>query len=211
MLNKIQLRFNQLIEKFRNEGMYNTITKELLFFNKKIIVFEKDLTQFQSVIQQSDDPNSHYAKFDSNTVLEDYVFPNRSRYLKAVSSIKKGHELFVFIRGNKIIGDCWFATYTEASKKDKFHPDVKMLHINPVLESVYMFDMYIIPEERGKNITRSILLFAFNNFKARNLSRIYTYVLASNTPAIWMVRTLGFKETNKLNFHRLVSFRMVTS
>jgi GNAT superfamily N-acetyltransferase len=145
------------------------------------------------------------SKLDS---VKNYRFVNKSRYLKALSNISKGYETFVLIRDNEVIGDCWFATSLEADRVT-LHPDLELFGINPVQKSAYMFDMYVKPEERGTDVTTSILKYAYNNFKDRGIEKVYTYVMAENTPAIWMVRILGFKELKKLRMRRFLFFKRV--
>ncbi len=207
MINPLFIKINQLIERLKTDGA-KSIIKETIFINRKAVTFVKDLSDFKTIVDTNKNSNVTIKKISRGDIKLEYKFPNKSRYLKTISNVKKGYETFVFIRNNEIIGDCWFAISLEADKK-LLHPDIKLFGIKPVQKSAYMFDMYVKPEERGTAVTNSILKYAYSNFTERGITKVYTYVMADNTPAIWMVRTLGFKELGKLSMFRFLFLRKV--
>ena len=207
MIRSSFIKINQLIERLKSDGVRGII-KETIFFNRIAVTFEKNLSDFRGEIEVSNNSNIEIKNISKIDTKINYKFTNKSRYLKTINNIKKGYETFVLIRDKEIIGDCWFATSLEADKK-MLHPDLKLFGIKPVQKSAYMFDMYVKPEERGTDVTNSILKYAYTNFSERGITKVYTYVMADNTPAIWMVRMLGFKELKKLNMRRFLFLRKV--
>jgi len=208
MIQLLLIKINQLFEKIKSQGILNSFI-EIIFINKKIITFEKDLTDYKvdlKIINNTEIEIKNISKVDHKL---NYIFPNKSRYLKVINNKENGFECFLFIRDNKILGDCWFATSLDADKK-LLHKDIHLLKVRPEQKSAYMFDMYVKKEERGTNVSSTLLKYAYQCFKERGITKIYTYVIAHNTPAIWMVRTLGFKELNKLKMHRFFFYRKVT-
>ncbi len=207
MISALIIKVNQFIERLKSDGVKGVI-KETIFLNRKAVTFEKDLSDFKADVKLTKDSNIEIKKISNSNSKIEYKFPNKSRYLKTLNNIKKGYETFVLIRNEEIIGDCWFATSLEADKK-MLHHDLDLFGIKPVQKSAYMFDMYVKPEERGTEVTNSILKYAYNDFSKRGITKVYTYVMADNTPAIWMVRMLGFKELKKLSMQRFLFLRKV--
>ena len=204
-LNYIKIKYNQLIEKIKIKGINNTI-KEVFFLNKTAITFHKKLKDYQIDSELLSNIESKIISISSLDCVVQYSFPNKSRYLKLVANIKQGYEVFLYVLKDEVVGDCWFATSIDTSKK-LLHPDIKLFRINPAKKSAYMFDMFVKPEERGTQITNSILKYAFYCFKQRGITDVYSYVMSNNIPAIWTVRTLGFKELKKLKMNYLLFYK----
>lgn len=205
MFNWLIIKYKQLIEKIKSQGYSKTI-QEVIFFNKIAVTFNKNLFDLQIDSETLKIFENEIINISNADFNNQYSFSTESRYLKAITNTKNGYEAFFFIRNNEVIGDCWFATSLDTSKK-QLHSDMQLFDMIPKLKSAYMFDMYVKPEERGTKVTSSILKFAFHCFKERGITDVYTYVMSDNTPAIWMVRTLGFKELNKIRMNRFFFYR----
>jgi len=204
-LNNIKIKYNQLIEKIKTKGINKTF-KEVIFLNKTAITFHKNLNDYQIDSELLNKLESKIISVSSPDIVVQYSFPNKSRYLKLVANIKRGYEVFLYILGDEVVGDCWFATSLDTSQK-LLHPDMQLFRMNPAKKSAYMFDMFVRPEERGTQITYSILKYAFYCFKQRGITDVYSYVMSNNIPAIWTVRTLGFKELKKLKMNYLLFYK----
>lgn len=205
MLHKLAIKFAQFTEKIRNQGLLFTI-KEIIFFDRTAITFYKNISDFtidSETLKKIEPEIINISQYQPECF---YPFATKSRGLKAITNTKKGYEAFLFIRNKEVVGDCWFASSLNTNIIE-LHHDIKLFKITPELKSAYMFDMFVKSEERGTNVTSSILKYAFYCFKKRGITHVYTYVMSHNTPAIWMVRTLGFKELNKLKMSRLFFFR----
>jgi GNAT superfamily N-acetyltransferase len=208
MSNSISIKVSQLSENIISNGISNTL-KEIFFLNRNVIVFEKDLDNLNSKISPVNKSEIEFINISkSNFSRFSAKFPSKSRYLKTLKNTNKGYESFALIRNNTIVGDCWFAA-PFGYANNLIHPDLNMLGIEAREKDAYMFDMYVIPEERGTKST-DLLKYAFLALKDRGIKKICTFVMANNTPAIWMVRMLGFKELNRKKIHRFLLFRIVT-
>jgi hypothetical protein len=82
------------------------------------------------------------------------------------------------------------------------HPDLAWLPIAPREDEVYTFD-YFIPEDRrglGNLFARGV--------QARQaelgMVRSYGYVYAHNKAALWLYRTIGWKEIGRVKEHKLL-------
>jgi hypothetical protein len=77
------------------------------------------------------------------------------------------------------------------------HPDLDMLGIQPKEREVYAFDMLIDPSFRGKNLAVPIQRSLQLALTAEGYTRFYGFYWQDNIPAMWMHRSLKFKELPK--------------
>jgi len=209
MIRSTQIRFNQTIELFKHEGFISLI-KNSVFFKRKLIVFKKDLSAEDAQIKQVRRTNVNIINVTLDDFkTQDYQFSSKSRFYKAIKYFRYSSEAFFALKNNIVIGDVWFSSKSFDHGKD-YHPDLAMLNFKLNKEDIYMFDMYLEPSERGSAVESSILGQAINTFQRRGFKNIFTYVMAENTPALWMTRVMGFKELNYLYMSRLFFIRKIT-
>lgn len=81
--------------------------------------------------------------------------------------------------------------------KPILHPDLDMLGIRAKEKEVYAFDMLIDPSFRGKNLAVPIQRSLQLALKAEGYSLVYGFYWQDNIPAMWMHRSLKFRELPK--------------
>jgi ribosomal protein S18 acetylase RimI-like enzyme len=117
--------------------------------------------------------------------------------------LDNGYHGFSILKGKEIIGDIWYLNLNKSGTGVK-HPDLKLLDIKLKEKESYMFDMYIKPEERGNGTVNFLLGNALNALKEKGVMKVYGYYTAGNVPALWIHRTLGYKELKKLKVQRIL-------
>jgi len=131
-----------------------------------------------------------------NLQLNNWSFSSPSRRYKAIRNLKRGLRGFALITGSKVVGDMWCIVPTQDNNPIR-HPDLDMLGIQPKEKEVYAFDMLIDPNFRGKNLAVPIQRSLQLALKAEGYTRFYGFYWQDNIPAMWMHRSLKFKELPK--------------
>jgi RimJ/RimL family protein N-acetyltransferase len=203
-----QVRVKQFLETWRSEGL-TSVLRKVVFFNKEVIPAVKDL----SVLPEMKVP----AKIADVTFIEisedpgedgPWRFPSKSRYLRVPKNLKKGYRGFAVARGRDILGDIWYCP-GDASSSGFKHPDLEWFAWFGVRlgdKDVYMFEMYVKPQERGGGLVNFLHWSALKAIRAKGFDRVYGYCTVDNIPALWVHRTLGYKELGRLRLHRFFSF-----
>ena len=132
-----------------------------------------------------------------------YTYPLKSRYFKIKKRVNQGYENFSAVKSGVSMGDTWFAPCSDPDTT-QLHPDIKLIELYLKAKDIYLFDMYIDAKARGSNLANQLLLYALHYYKKRGYSNIYSYVLAKNVPALWMVRTLNFKQIKAFSLNRFI-------
>ncbi len=197
MINIIRIRINQFLEIAKQQGLFFAI-KKTIFFNSEVIPVEKELSTVKPMF-------STLAKLKLEMVeitSENFdnikpIYPLKSRYLKALNNFNKHFKSFAIMNENKIIGDIWYSTKTDTIFPF-IHPDLKFLNINLGENEVYLFDMYVSPEERGKALAAPFMGGALYKLKEKGYLKAYGYFHVDNIPALWVHRLLKYKELDKL-------------
>jgi len=184
--------------KFRIEidGISKTL-KDLLYFNREIILVEKDLSTWEMKdLDQSleytvvDRDNSKVVEKRFNLPLFDHYAQNNCKTLIAA----KDDNCLGFIR------------WTE----DKNFTDLQKFGINLESDQAYMFDFFIFPEFRGSSVGRDISHVAINNLKTKGISKYYGYFFSDNFPALWWHRTVcKTNEFKKIKTHKFIILEIV--
>jgi GNAT superfamily N-acetyltransferase len=206
MFESININIHQFFEHLKNAGFRQTFHKAF-FINKAAIPVVKDLAETSSFRNSLEDQKYAFIEVTRETLsLNHYTYRIKSRFLKAKKNITKGYRAFAIVHDDLIIGDIWFVS-RKASRHHRLHKDVDLLRLNPGPDDVYMFDMFIDPVERGKNI--AVLLMGCSLARLRELGflKAFGYFEAKNIPALWVHRTLKFTELNRVFISRYLFFR----
>jgi ribosomal protein S18 acetylase RimI-like enzyme len=206
MISSIYLSSVQLAESIWHFGITHTIN-QLIYKNRKIYVFEKNLNDLKTKnIKQKQLDYKIVAINSKNYRDYNFTYPLKSRYLKIKKRVNQGYENFSAVKSGVSMGDTWFAPCLDPDTT-QLHPDVKLIEVHLKAKDIYLFDMYIDAKARGSNLANQILLYALHYYKKRGFSKIYSYVLAKNVPALWMVRTLNFKQIKQISLNRFIFFQ----
>lgn len=195
------VRLNQFLELYKREGLLFAI-KFSIYANDEAVPVEKDLSELKPVKKTLENAHIRLIEMTENDLKKkEFEYPLKSRYEKAVRNIKKGFKTFAIVKNNHIMGDIWYVTKS-SSKLKIVHPDLKLLGITLGSDEVYLFDMYVTPDERGKAIATSFMGSVLHTLKNRGFNKAYGFFVANNIPALWVHRLLGYKELQRISVKR---------
>jgi len=136
----------------------------------------------------------------SESSSSELTYIDRSRQLRVKPYFAKGYRCFALIKDNKVIGDIW---YEKPMARGLWtHQDIVRLHIAPGMMDVYAFDMFVSPAERGKDITTAFMGEVLCHLRDAGYSNAYGCFRATNIPALWIHRLIGYKELPRVEFRR---------
>jgi GNAT superfamily N-acetyltransferase len=195
------------METWKSEGP-SSVLKKVFFLNKEIIPAEKDLALLPSLKQSPKMADITFVEISPDTFngLRS-TYASKNRHLRVSKNFNKGYRGFAIIKGEEIVGDIWYCT-TEGTARKFRHPDLEWLEwvgIQIGEKDVYLFEMYVKTGERGGGLVNFMLWNALNALKEKGYKRAYGYCTADNIPALWVHRTLGYKELERIKMHRVLS------
>ncbi len=130
------------------------------------------------------------------------VFPLPSRNKRAFRYLNMGYRAFVLRRGDRIIGDLWYVPQGSSVR----HRHMDWFHFDSCPEAVYMFDMHVQENERGKSVTTHFLRCVLNKLKEKGVEKAYGCFVADNVPALWVHRVVGYEELPRVLSKRFFLF-----
>jgi len=210
MIHTVKMRIIQVYEFIRSNGWLSFL-REVIYINRKAIVVEKNLHEVNDSVDLLQRSDVSFIEITSETFTNNnYRYLLKNRYLKALHYLKKGYIGYAIVRENKIIGDIWHFTSKRGAHLS-YHPDIYWLGIKYTENDVYSFDMYIIPDERGNNLSIFLQKEALSSLYRKGYTRAYGFYWADNIPALWVNRTLKWKELKILRLNRFLFFKKVVS
>ena len=93
-------------------------------------------------------------------------------------------------------------------KEECNHPDLKWLNLQLAPKEAYLFDMYIDPQKRGGGLVNYLFSRTLEALKKQEFAKVYGFYEADNFPALWMHRTMGYKEIERRKLKKLFSFEI---
>jgi hypothetical protein len=206
MLKLILVRFNQFFETWKSEG-FSSVWRKAFFINKVVLPAVKDLSSLPPLKVSAKTGDVRFVEIqDERFSGESVRFPSRSRELRVPKNLKKGYRGFAIIKGEDVIGDMWYCT-GEGPNPTAKHPDLEWFEWFGVTlgdKDVYMFEMYVKPQERGGWMVNILHWNALKALREKGFEKVYGYCTADNVPALWVHRTLGYKEVGRFKMHRLM-------
>jgi len=210
MLSIFGIRWNQFLEEAKEKSFREAVRKSItkcIMTNQIVVPVYNSLAALKQT-----------AKADANLALEFIVVDKAnansavsmqntaSRRLKVLYNTRSGYYAFAVVSNGEIIGDIWCAT-PRSVKTDPIHPDLPWLGITCGRNEAYMFDMYVIPDSRGKVITSFLLGNALNRLKEDGFDKVYGFYEKSNLPALWTHRLFGYAELGKRKSIRFLFYK----
>jgi GNAT superfamily N-acetyltransferase len=201
MLETLAISVLQFIEEERQSGIKNAFRKSF-FIDAEVVPVVKDL---ENVKPANDILDKYNLKLVDITIDEvphfNYPYRFKSRLLKVKRNVKNGFKALSLASNNIIVGDIWYVTW-ESTRHPRLHEDVELLFLNPGEKDVYMFDMFIDPEWRGKNIAVALMGSALFALGKQGYRKAFGFFEMKNIPALWTHRTLKFNELDHVFFSR---------
>ena len=201
-----RVRLNQFWEMWRSEG-FSSVIKKAVFFNKVVIPAVKDLSALPP-LKSPAASDVEFVEIREDTFQPDrWTFPSKSRLMRVSKNFRKGYRGFGVVKGGEVVGDIWYCTQGAPGSPWR-HPDLEWFAwfgVELGEKELYMFEMYVKPEERGGGLVNYLHGSALKALREKGFEKVYGYCTADNIPALWVHRTLGYKELGRLHMHRLFS------
>jgi len=137
-----------------------------------------------------------------------WSFAVPSRSLKAQHYIKKGLRIFAFTNDSVVVGDLWCVTQRQGGVAVA-HPDLDMLGIHCKDREAYVFDVFIAPAYRGKNLAIPFQTSFHAKLKSEGYRKLYSYYYDDNLPSMRMHRMLKFEKMLKLRVSRFFFYKKI--
>jgi GNAT superfamily N-acetyltransferase len=171
---------------------FKKMIKDLIYFNRIIILVEKDLLSWEPKEYNKDLEYIIVNRDNSKMIEKRYNLPLFDFYVQ-----KRCHS-FIAVKDNKCLG---FIRWTE----DKNFRDLKKFGIALKDNQAYMFDFFVFPEYRGSSAGKDITQYAIQYLKDKGIEKYYGYFYSDNFPALWWHRTVcKTREYKKLKTHKFI-------
>jgi hypothetical protein len=204
---RVHMRAVQIHEFVRSNG-WNAFIKEVIYWNRKAIVVEKDLSEarFREEIFRKE--NVEFVELDPETFLKGkFSYIENNRCLKAMYYFRKGYGCHALVRGNSVIGDMWYYSPKESNGLSD-HPDLHWIGLKLGLDSVYSFDIYFLPAERGRNLSAALQSSSMYALHQKGYRKAIAYYWVDNIPAVWNTRVINrWKEVKAIAASRFFLVR----
>ena len=208
-MTRVHMRAVQIHEFIRSNG-WNAFFREVIYWNRKAIVVEKDLseTRFREEIFRG--ANVEFVELHPETFSKrKFAYAFKNRYLKAMHYFGRGYGCHALVRGNEVIGDIWYYAPGESNGASD-HVDLHRFGITLGLDSVYSFDIYFVPAERGKNLSAALQSSSMYALHQKGYKKAIAYYWMDNIPAVWNTRVINkWKEMKAIAVSRFFLFRRV--
>lgn len=210
MLNNFKIHVKHILKIVKLDIVYYFLRGHI-FVNKVAVTVEKDLSSLLPVEDSLAQAGVKLVAITPGSIMQDgnkeqsLIYPNEHRLKQALSYLNRGYRGFALVRGSEVSGDIWYAS-ARNYRKGPIHPDVKWLGIRCGDNDVYAFDMYLHPDKRGNNLANLLQNGALHEIKKNGFARVFGYYWAGNIPALWVHRTLRFKELRRIKVTRFLFF-----
>jgi GNAT superfamily N-acetyltransferase len=193
MLKSLFIDMQQFIEGLAHTGLKRALRKAL-FINQLVIPVVKNLEKIAPSISVSANLDVSFISISHKMLPQlEYAYRVKSRRLKAKRNANYGLSGFAVVSRKTIIGDIWYTTW-KTSRHPHLHEDIDLLFLDPGPKDVYMFDLFVEPGERGKNIALPLMRHALFQLSELGYKNVFGYFNAQYVPALWVHRILKFKE-----------------
>jgi len=201
VLRTLRIKQLQFAEHWRESGWRSAVDLGLIKTEVSVPCM-KDLHTLRPMKEDFSSGDPAFVEIDTPDDLDPaWRYPLASRALRARAFFDRGWSAFAVVKDDQVIGDVWVAA-PGRSRVPYVHPHVDFFGFQLGDHGVYMFDMYVVPDERGKAISTSFLLCALHRLAGRGYHRAYGYFAADNVPALWVHRMLGYEERPRVTLKR---------
>ncbi|QWV93983.1 GNAT family N-acetyltransferase [Geomonas oryzisoli] len=206
MLQYCRMRLVQAREMVLMAG-WRTLLRDIIYLNRVAVPVEIPLDALRPVTDFSRPADEAVLELSPELLGERrLVYRYQSRYLKALNYLDKGYRGFALVKGNTVAGDIWCADRRQGGATGT-HPDESWLGIECRPGEAYTFDMFVDPAHRGGNLAAALQNGALHLLRKRGITKAYGFFWADNVPALWVHRTLRWRELQRVRASRLVLSR----
>lgn len=203
----LPLRLIQAYESIMHEG-FARFFRDLAFFNRKAIVFRKDLREAVDPAGLFEKSSVSFVDIDEGLLSDpSRRFLLKNRLLKAKRYLAGGCGGHALVHGNDIIGDIWYYPLKPWTDRPAYK-DLHWLGVSARPDEVYMFDLHLVNDSRGKNLSAALQSASMHALREKGFSNAYGYCWADNLPAVWTTRVNRWKEIKSLRVHSFMLVRI---
>lgn len=204
-MNTLRTRYFQFLEHAEKEG-FSSAVKRTIYKSEVIMPVEKVLGELKKVKCSFDESLYRIVELSrENSASFPFTYAHKSRRQRVDEYLANGFSAFAIVRDYEVVGDVWFASADKA-RLDYVHPRLKWFGINLARDEVFLFDLFVVPDERGKSITTYFFSRALETLRDRGYTKAYGDYVANNLPAMWLHRTLGYRERPGVVLKRYLLF-----
>lgn len=173
--------------------------------DRQLVLLRVDLSEPKHRLRGRDqDPGFRVVPFQRSelprlTALLERTEPARRPTLE--KRLQQGVRGFVAEDGGEAVGYVFYVPGSD-DPTEVVHADLHWLPLRPAKNEVYTFDYWLCDASRGRGN-----LFARAVQEAQHqlgFTASYGYVEATNTAALWLYRTVGWKEVGRVVEHRVL-------
>jgi len=211
MLALFKTRWSQFLEESNERSVQVALGKTVVKYfhlNRLVVPVYKDLTAPRNIFFYEAATPFEFLVINRNNI--DTAAPAYrviSRRSKGLLNVQMGYFAFAASFNGEIIADIWCAS-PRHTFTDPIHPDLAWLGITSGIKEVYMYDMYVAPEFRGKAATTFLLGSALNYLKKEGFEKVYGFYEKNNFPALWTHRLFGYTELENRRVSRILMFKI---
>lgn len=204
MIRYFYMRIVQSFEFIKYNGILRYL-KETIYFRRKTIIVQKNLDEAKFDAEFLKRNGVRFLEINANTYpIRTFEYAEKNRHLKALYYLSCGYNGHALVKSNKIIADIWYCGYDRFGHLP-YHPDLDWFGIKLIPGEVYSFDIYLIPDERGNNLSAVLQDSACYDLFKKGNKRAFGYYWADNTPAVWNTRVINrWKKVGQIRVTRLL-------
>jgi hypothetical protein len=199
-----QETFRYQYENFKElmkRGGFKSALHESVYFNREMVLVERDLTKPLPRIKQDFDISLILLGKGSSSRIDELNFSSKVRYLKGRAYSRRGFSAFFGVIGSKVIAEQWWTSSSHI--RDKIiHQDLKWIELQLKEDEIYAFDLFVAPEYRGTPTTNKFAVAYMNEMRKAGYSKLFGGYFRDNIPSAWFHRTFSFGEIRKVKRHR---------
>lgn len=207
MMAHLVASLKRVLKAVRLDRLYYYLQSKL-FFKKVVMAAEKDLASLTPIEEALERAGVELVRVTSEGIMPSatseptLVYPTTKRLKVAMIYLNRGYSGVAVVRGRNICGDIWYVGKTSQAD-GKIHPDLKWLQLECGEHDAYSFDMYLFPGQRGQNLANLLQNGALHEIRKAGYARAFGCYWTDNIPALWVHRTLKWKDLKRLTVTRM--------
>jgi len=209
MIDILRIRWNQFLEEARQKSLQVAFKKAVakcLMTDRIVVPVYNNLSELKQPKAEASSSLEFLVIDQANVAAVAGMMKTKSRRLKLLHNTKAGYYAYAVVADGEIIGDIWCVT-PKTAKTVPMHHDLPWLGIDCAGNEAYMFDMYVVPDSRGKVTASHLLGSALSHLKEAGFVRVYGFYEKDNLPALWTHRLFGYSELGKRRSFRLLFYK----
>lgn len=198
-----------LIKELWRSGDFSTALRHKIYSRAEAVPVRKDLLELPPASLSDEDMALSLIEIANESWQGlDTHFATKSRESRVDLYVKKGYRGFGLVKDGKIIGDIWYLN-NELLRQNVFNPTIQEFHITLAEDDVYLFDMFIAANERGKVSTTKFLTRVLSELKGRGYRNALGFFFMSNLPALWVHRVIGYEELPHYSVRKYLMWKII--